>query len=60
MRGGTVDLVTGIVGSQPRPRRFDVASMMKLQTICNLSDRTVLKIAAAQRVIFGRKSVEPY
>ena len=66
MRGGTVNLETGgkplkvTVGSQPKARRFDVASMMKLQTVCNLSDKTVLKIAAAQRVVFGRKSVEPY
>jgi hypothetical protein len=47
-RGGTVDLETGgkplsvTLGCNTKPRRFDVASMMKLQTVCHLSDKTVL------------------
>ena len=47
-RGGTVDLETGgkplsvTLGCKTKPRRFDVASMMKLQTVCHLSDKTVL------------------
>lgn len=47
-RGGTVHLETGgkplsvTLGSKAKPRRFDVASMMKLQTVCHLSDKTVL------------------
>ena len=47
-RGGTVNLETGgkplsvTLGCKTKPRRFDAASMMKLQTVCNLSDKTVL------------------
>ena len=51
-RGGTAQLETGsralrvTLGSQsrvqPKPRRFDIASMLRLQTACNLSDKTVL------------------
>ena len=68
-RGGTAQLETGAkplrvtLGENPKDlvksRRFSLENMMKLQTSCNLSDKTLLKIAAAQRTVFGRKSVQP-
>ena len=51
-KGGTAKFETGSkplritfglkTGVQVKPRRFDHASMMRLQTSCNLSDKTML------------------
>ena len=47
-RGGTAHFETGgkplgvTLNCKTKTRRFDLASMMKLQTVCNLSDKTVM------------------
>ena len=47
-RGGTVTLATGgtplnvTLSCKPKSSRFDLDSMMRLQTACNLSDKTLM------------------
>ena len=65
--GGTIYLGTG---SKPIPvtvgkpkvlvkrPKFTIDSLKRLKTSMNLSDRQTLKVAAAFRVVGGRKSVE--
>ena len=42
-----------------KPPRFTADSLLKLQTSRNLSGKDILAIAAANRVVYGRNTVEP-
>ena len=68
-RGGTMAIATGgkpvtvTLGSNVKriraKPRWTHDDLIKLQTNNNLSDRTILSIAAASRVVSGRTAVEP-
>ena len=68
-RGGTLAIATGgkpvtvtlglnVKGVRAKPR-WTHEDLIKLQTNNNLSDRTIMSIAAASRVVSGRTAVEP-
>ena len=68
-RGGIVNLPTGSnvipvkMGTEkikPKEAKFSHENLKRLQVENNLSDRALLKIAGAFRVVAGRQSIEPY